>query len=70
LDTLCTTLAFVLLFIAAGAFLFGKTDAAFVLGTLGAVAWFVGFRFRLRQTHSEPQTTEGLADDSDDSYED
>jgi len=50
--------------------LFGKTDAAFVLGTLGAVAWFVGFRFRLRQTHPEPQTTEGLADDSDDSYED
>ena len=70
MNTLCTALAFVLLFIAAGAFLFGKTDAAFVLGTLGAVAWFVGFRFRLRQTHPEPQTTEGLADDSDDSYED
>jgi hypothetical protein len=69
-DTVCTILAFGLLILAALAFLFGKTDAAFVLGTLGAVVWFVGFRFRLRQTHPEPQTTEGLADDSDDSYED
>jgi hypothetical protein len=70
LERACTILAFALLIVSAVALWQGKTDAAFVLGTLGAVAWFVGFRFRLKQTHSEAQATEGSNDDSDDGYED
>jgi hypothetical protein len=48
----------------------GKTDAAFVLGTLGAVAWFLAFRFRLKQTQTEAEATEGSDDGSDEDYED
>jgi len=55
---------------AAVALWMGKTDAAFVLGTLGAVSWFLGFRSRLKQTQSALEATERNNDDSDEDYED
>lgn len=50
----------------AAAFLWSAhVDAAFVAATLGAVAWFVSFRARLRKTiiHTD-EATETVRDDS------
>ncbi|MDX6611551.1 MAG: hypothetical protein QOD75_737 [Blastocatellia bacterium] len=65
-----TVLAFVFLIVAAVALWLGKPDAAFVLGTLGIVSWFLGFRSRLKQTQSALEATERGDDDSDEDYED
>jgi len=70
LELIFSIVAVVLLIMAAGALWQDKADAAFVLATLGAVAWFVRFRFRVKQAHAETQATEGSDDDSDESYED
>jgi len=69
LESIFTIVSFALLIAAGASLWFGKTDAAFVLGALGAVVWFVGFRFRLRKAHPDRQATEDSVDDSDDSYE-
>ncbi len=69
MERACTILAFLLLIASAMALWRGKTDAAFVLGTLGAVAWFVGFRLQLGRTTAEAEATETGADDSEDSDE-
>ena len=34
-----------------------KTDAAFVLATLAVMAWFVRFRFRVKQARGELEAT-------------
>lgn len=47
----------------------GQTNAAFVLATIGALAWFVGVRMRLSRAQSNLRATETDDDDSDDSYE-
>jgi hypothetical protein len=70
LERTFTVLAFVLLIVAAVALWLGKTDAAFVLGTLGVVSWFLGLRSRLKQTQSALEATERSDDDSDEDYED
>jgi hypothetical protein len=46
--------ASILCLIAAAFFLWrGNTDAAFVLAALGALAWFLDYRHKLRATISE-----------------
>jgi hypothetical protein len=57
-----------LLVIAAGVYLWrDNVSAAFVTATLGVVAWFLGFRFRLRanQHLTEDDTTN---DDEDQNH--
>ena len=46
-----------------------KTDAAFVLGALGAVAWFVGFRLQLSRSSADAEATERGAGDTEDGDE-
>jgi small-conductance mechanosensitive channel len=69
LERVCTILAFSLLIVSALALWRGKTDVAFVLGTLGAVAWFVGFRLQLSRTNAKEEATETAGDDTEDSDE-
>jgi len=66
LERACTILALSLLIASAMALWRGKTDAAFVLGVLGAVAWFVGFRLQLSRTTAEAEATETGGGDSED----
>ncbi|HEY3025434.1 MAG TPA: hypothetical protein VGJ55_04695 [Pyrinomonadaceae bacterium] len=70
MEQICTILAFLLLISSAIALWNGKTDAAFVIGVLGAVAWFVGFRLRLSRSNADAEATEKGAGDSEDSDED
>lgn len=45
-------------------------DAAFVVAALGAVAWFLGYRDRLRKTIVQPsEATERVSSDSEDQDE-
>jgi hypothetical protein len=44
----------------------GYDNAAFVAGALGAVAWFLNFRSRLRSTIPRDEETETDAQDEDD----
>jgi hypothetical protein len=69
LQTACTILSFVLLIAAAVAFWRGNVDAAFVIATLGAVMWFIGFRIGVARTISASKATETADEDSDDGYE-
>ena len=46
------------LVVAAGSWLVGHADAAFVIATLGLVAWFIDLRNRLRGTDIEPDDAE------------
>lgn len=66
MERACTILAFLLLIASAIALWYAKIDAAFVLGALGAVAWFVGFRLQLSRTTAEAEATETGSDDSED----
>ncbi len=43
---------------AAGSWLSGHADAAFVIATLGLVAWFIDLRNRLRGSDIEPDDAE------------
>ena len=70
LERTFTILAFVLLIGAAVAVWKGRADAAFVLGTLAAVTWFVALRFRFKQRRDETEATERGDDASDENYED
>ena len=46
------------------------TDAAFVVAALGVVAWFLGYRDRLRKTIVQPdEATESASSDSEDQDE-
>ena len=69
MERACTILAFLLLIVSAIALWRGKTDAAFVLGALGALAWFVGFRLQLSRRTADAEATETGAEDSEDSDE-
>lgn len=66
----CTILSFVLLIVAAGAFWRDNIDAAFVIATLGALVWFIGFRIGLRRMNSDSKATETGGEDSDSGHED
>ncbi len=46
------------LVVAAGSWLSGHADAAFVIATLGLVAWFIDLRNRLRGSDIEPDDAE------------
>ncbi len=46
------------LVVAAGSWLVGHGDAAFVIATLGLVAWFIDLRNRLRGSDIEPGDAE------------
>lgn len=70
LERIFTILAFVLLIVSAVSVWMGRADAAFVLGTLAAVTWFVALRFRFKQNRSEAEATERSDDASDENYED
>jgi uncharacterized membrane protein YhfC len=61
-------IASILCLIAAGIFLLRENyDAAFALGAVGAVAWFLNYRSRVRGTIiEERETTDDEPDDSDD----
>jgi hypothetical protein len=49
----------------------GYYNAAFVAGALGAVAWFLNFRSRLRATIPKDEETErGAQDEADEADED
>jgi len=65
------TIASILCLIAAAVFLLRENyDAAFVLASLGAVAWILNYRFTLRQTIPEPRgATEVEVDASEDEDE-
>lgn len=59
-----TILAALLVVIAALCLWYDNVSAAFVLGALGAVAWFLSYRFRLRArfpvTEDEKDSTEDV----------
>ncbi len=56
-----------LLVIAAAVFLWRENiSAAFVVGTLGAVAWFISFRFHLRASFPVTDDESESIDDDDD----
>jgi hypothetical protein len=65
------TIASIVCLIAAAIFLLRDNfDAAFVLATLGAIAWFLNYRFQLRGTISEEtETNEDERDASEDEAE-
>ena len=54
---------------AAGAFWRDNVDAAFVIATLGALVWFIGFRIGVARMNSQAKATETGDEDSDNSYE-
>ena len=66
----CTILSFVLLIAAAVAFWRDNIDAAFVIATLGALVWFIGFRIGIARINSGSEATETGGEDSDSDYED
>lgn len=43
-----------------------NVDAAFVAATLGALAWFISYRQKLKQKNSANDTTQIADDDSQD----
>jgi hypothetical protein len=45
-------------------------DAAIVAGTLGAVAWFLSYRVKLRATIIEPDETTDIEDDDSENQDD
>ncbi len=51
--------------VAAVLLLTGYDNAAFVAGALGAVAWFLNFRSRLRSTIPRDEETDAGAQDED-----
>ena len=56
-----------LLVITAAVFLWRENiSAAFVIGTLGAVAWFISFRFHLRASFPVTDDENESVDDGDD----
>jgi hypothetical protein len=70
LQRACTILSFVLLIAAAVAFWRDNIDAAFVIATLGALVWFIGFRIGIGRINSRSEATETSGEDSDSDYED
>ena len=46
-----------------------NVDGAFVIATLGALVWFVGFRIGAARMNSRSKATETGDEDSDNSYE-
>ena len=69
LQTVCTILSFALLFAAVVAFWRDNVDAAFVIATMGALIWFIGFRIGAARMNSQSKATETGDEDSDNSYE-
>lgn len=70
MQTACTILSFAFLIAAAVAFWRDNVDAAFVIATLGALVWFIGFRIGIGRMNSDSKATETGDEDSDNSYED
>jgi hypothetical protein len=75
LDRAFTILAALLVIVAAVCLWFDRVSAAFVTGTLGAVSWFIGYRFRLRAgipvtDDDEKELIEDVDDESHDQGED
>jgi hypothetical protein len=59
------TIASILCLIVAGVLLLREyPNAAFVAATLGAVAWFLGYRVKLRATIVEPIEATDVEDDA------
>ncbi|MEO8433428.1 MAG: hypothetical protein ABI596_00910 [Pyrinomonadaceae bacterium] len=69
MQTACTILSFVLLIAASVALWRDNVDAAFVIATLGALVWFIGFRIGVARLNSASKATETGDEDSDNSYE-
>ena len=46
---ICTAASFISIFIAAICLWLGNTDAVFVVGVLGCVAWFLSYRAKIKK---------------------
>jgi hypothetical protein len=67
MERLWTIASILCLFAAATLLLRDYLNAAFVVAALGAVAWFLSYRVKLRATIVEPpETTDDEADASED----
>ena len=64
-DGVWTIVSILALGAAAVLLLTGQINAAFVAATLGAVAWFLNYRSRIKQTIPQDDGAEGDADEDD-----
>jgi len=65
-ERLWNILAAVLALLAVGFLWWNNLTVAFVLGTLGAVAWFLAYRSHLRTGIQEREVEQSINDDDED----